>query len=388
MVSTITALDVQHYKSLGSVQIGDLPSVALLVGPNAAGKSNVVDALRFLRDAIVHGLDHAISSRGGIELIRQYSPTRPYHVSIRVSFSQHFDGATPVEGSYGFQIASTGGGNYRVEREEAVWHEEDRDSPRLTKLSFLRNPTGDVQVAGETFRVEVDELAIASRLRVKFYTLWSLLSRLRFSALYPNTLRSPNRPDTDRQLKETGDNWASVLKSLRQTVRGRQTIQRILEMMRQVLPTLVDVRVKSVGGYLVPQFVVKDSARGKEHPFDPVQLSDGTLRVFGILLGLYQLPPPAFLALEEPELTVNAAVLAVLADAFREVSQRTQLLVTTHSPNLVDYFEPDQIYVVHAEKGETRVSRIRGAQVEAVKARLTTLQELMTLDGLEPERVE
>jgi predicted ATPase len=368
-----------------------------LVGPNAVGKSNVIDALRFLRDAVVHSLDHAISDRGGIEVIRQYSPTRPFKVSFRIGFQD--EQLNP--GHYELKIESLGSGNYRVEREEISWfdeeahpadaedpatQEEDRDLlPRKRLIS--RDGKGKVTEHGtqRVRQIPADELFLGSRGAFLTYPVTSMFSGLRFSALYPNVLRQPNRPDTDKRLKETGDNWASVLKALRQNARGKQALQSILEMMQKVMPSLTDVKVRSVGAYLVPQFFVKDSPSGKEHGFDPVQLSDGTLRIFGILLGLYQLPSPKFLALEEPELTVNAGVLAVLADAFKEVAQRTQLIVTSHSPNLVDYFAPEQIRVVWMKRGETRVSPIRKAQLSALKQHLTTLQELMMFDGLQPE---
>ena len=219
----------------------------------------------------------------------------------------------------------------------------------------------------------------------QIHLLSSFFSRFRFSTIFPNTLREPSRPDTDRALKESGQNWASVLKSLKKTSAGRQSFERIKETMQVVMPTLWDVAVKSVGGYLVPQFRVQDNEDANAHDFDPVQLSDGTLRIFGILLALYQTPPPPFLALEEPEQTVHPAILATLAEAFREVSEQTQIFVTSHSPHFVDFFQPEEIRVVSMENGKTLVSSIRRAQMEALKERLISLEELMMSEGLQPE---
>jgi predicted ATPase len=81
----ITSISVQHFKSLSDVSV-DFRNINLLVGPNGSGKSNVVDALRFLRDAVIYGLDHATSDRGGVDELRQYSPRKPYIISIIVSF--------------------------------------------------------------------------------------------------------------------------------------------------------------------------------------------------------------------------------------------------------------------------------------------------------------
>jgi len=104
-----------------------------------------------------------------------------------------------------------------------------------------------------------------------------------------------------------------------------------------------------------------------------------------MLMALYQVPPSQFLALEEPEQTVNPAILAMLADAFREVSIKTQLFVTTHSPHLIDFFKPRQIRVVTMSRGETHISPVKASQIESVKERLTTLEELMAQGNLLPE---
>ena len=394
----MSSAHIQHYKSIRDAWLSDLAETALLVGRNAAGKSNVVDALRFLRDSIVDGLEHAISSRGGIEVIRQYSRSKPFNVGFRIELEQRFDGETAIRPAvYELKISSRERGNYRVEKEFAEWWEEKmaihtsgnelfvhRES--IVPRSFIRAPNGVIRLTRDanesTFDVPEDELAIRAALPHGPRQLKDFLSGLRFSALYPNTLRAPSRPDTDKRLKESGENWASILKALKQSAKGKASFSTILKLMSRVMPDLVDVRVTAVGSYLVPKFVVKQ--KGHEHAFDPVQLSDGTLRVFGILLGLYQVPRPAFVAIEEPELTVNPGVLAVIADAFREVESETQLLITTHSPNLVDLFSPDQVRVVNIESGDTVIARIKPTQVEAVKEKLVSLADLIAQDNLQP----
>ena len=376
--------------------------ITVLVGSNAVGKSNIIDALRFLRDAVTDGLDHAISSRGGIGAIRQYSPRKPYHITIKIEFKQtHLK--VDRSGSYELKVASLERGNYRVEKEECHWFDFSKmaireEKGKLTfvepseadaKRRFTRDSKGEVKLNGEALpaRAPEDQLTFtASYLLGIAYPVVSIFKLLRFSSLYPNTLRNPARPDTDKQLKETGDNWASILKALRQTDRGKQAVSRILELMKVVVPSIRDVNVKAVGGYLVPQFLVRDTDNAKGHFFDPIQLSDGTLRIFSILLALYQIPNPRFLALEEPELTIHPGILAVLAEAFREVSAITQLLITSHSPYLVDHFQPEQIRIVSMNGGETKISKIKGTQVESIKEHLTSLQELMMSEGLQPEK--
>jgi predicted ATPase len=391
----LKSIRVQHFKSLQDVTVEFSP-ITILVGPNGSGKSNVVDALRFMRDAIVHGLDHAVSERSGLDVLLQYSPRRPYILSMEAQFEYTIDqDAKSYPARYAFRVAGKGG-NYKVESEEASWFsggvyygEDGSESDYVIENKFRRDKAGAIFSDDKKidFEAASDQLVVKQfrlRDRIDVQPLIDELATLRFSAIYPNVLRSPSRPDTDKILKEDCANWASVLKAMRHRKIGEQMLGRITEYMRHVLPGLEHVSVKLIGGYLVPQFLVKDTPMATAHHFDPVQLSDGTLRLFAILLTLYQTPHPEFLALEEPELTIHPGLIGLLAEAFNEISERTQLLVTTHSPHMLDYFDPDQIRVVDMKEGETSVSKIRHSQVEAVRKKLMTLSEVMTLDGLRP----
>jgi predicted ATPase len=111
-------------------------------------------------------------------------------------------------------------------------------------------------------------------------------------------------------------------------------------------------------------------------------MSDGTLRVLGILVALYQELGPGVIALEEPELTVHPGILQMLAEMIKEVSQRRQILLTTHSPELLDYFDPEDIVAVDYEDGATTARPLNKAQSKAVRERLFSLGELMTVEGL------
>ena len=396
----LKSLRVQHFRSLTDVSLKFSP-ITILVGQNGSGKSNVVDALRFVRDSLRHSLDHAISERGGIDVLRQYSPTRPYAFSIELHFEYEIDEKGVYPATYSFKVVGSGS-NYRVESEEATWFDEsfvyDEKSKSWTStgiqpINYLRDKAGKILINNQESKqpdLPVDQLGIRS-----FYSYGDLslsrniiveeLMEMRFASIYPNILREPSRPDTDRLLKENCANWASVLKAMRQRKVGEQMMHKVMELMRQVMPGLEQVTVKLIGGYLVPQFLVKETDVSKAHYFDPVQLSDGTLRMFAIFLSLYQIPAPGFFALEEPELTIHPGLIGLLADAFKEVSQNTQLLITTHSPYLLDHFGSEVIRVVSMSEGQTGVYDIRRSQLEAVKERLMTLSEVMALDGLRPE---
>jgi predicted ATPase len=401
-------LRISHYKSLSDIALTDIQPVTVLVGCNGVGKSNMADALRFLRDAVVQGLDHAVSTRGGIGLIRQYSPRKPYQVSFDFGFAEDNDEALTAR--YQLTLTSLREGNFRVERERCEWRGPTGFTFDVTykvmldsdfeSMSAERDAEGRIhlKIAGKNYipdverPVQPDALALGNHLPLTAIApvffggklLHDFICNFRFSAIYPNTLRQPAPPDTDPILKENGANWASILRNMKKTSRGKQAWEQVREMMQVVMPQLEDISPVAVGGFILPRFKVRE-ASGEAHLFDPSQISDGTLRILGILLALYQTPHPSLMVIEEPEQTVNPALLAVLADAFRECSERTQILITSHSPHLVDLFPTENIRVVTMQDGETRIAKIRASQQEAIKEHLLSLEQIMAAEGLQPE---
>ncbi len=397
----LNSIEINHFKSLSDIKLEELSPLTLLIGANGVGKSNLIDALRFLRDMVAEGLDHAVSKRSGIITIRQHSPNKPYDITIKISFTEKLENDKSWNGFYEITVSSLSEGNYQIKRESARWSEQafefDEENEKAINLgiiekSFTRNADGILTISDNKKKTPLpkDQPALGSR-----GGIWGriaapiadFISLFRFSSIFPNTLREPSRPDTDRILKESGENWASIIKALKKSSAGKLSLERVREMMQVVMPTLQDVSVRTAGAYLVPQFRVKDNDKSAAHDFDPVQISDGTLRIFGILLALYQNPPPPFIALEEPEQTVHPAVLSMLSEAFREVSERTQLLITSHSPYLVDFFSAEEIRIVSMQNGKTRISPIKLSQIESVKENLISLTELMMAEGLLPEEL-
>ena len=403
----LNSYTVRHYKSLVDVTVHLHPKITLIVGPNSVGKSNFVDAMRFLRDSAKDDLDHALVSRGGITRIRQQTTGggRPFNLNFEVNATQTFIDSPPQAANYALELTNLKGGEFKVEREEAQcfleWedHDQDRDEfyTSLHDEGFVRSRNGNVNLKDSDSSIvfqfkENEKLFLGTSIKDGFLyiaaaqSFENFFSDWKFTTLYPTVLRELKTPDSEVALREDGSNWASVVRASKKTVKGRQNLDRINEMMQQVLPDFQDVSVTTAGSFLVPKFRFGSSEKGSvKREFDPVQLSDGTLRIYGILLSLYQTPPPQLLVIEEPEQTVHPGVLAMLAEAFKEVSDKTQIVITTHSPQLVEHFEPENIRVVTMIDGMTCISGIKKTQQQAVISGLISLGEFMAAEGLQPE---
>jgi predicted ATPase len=104
-----------------------------------------------------------------------------------------------------------------------------------------------------------------------------------------------------------------------------------------------------------------------------------------MLTALFQEPAPSLIGFEEPELAVHPGALPILYDYLVEASERSQIVITTHSPELMDLFDIDCIRVVERRNGVTTVAPVEERQRELVRKRLFSTSELLYAEGLRPE---
>jgi predicted ATPase len=119
--------------------------------------------------------------------------------------------------------------------------------------------------------------------------------------------------------------------------------------------------------------------------FEAISMSDGTLRALGILLAVYQASSPSLIAIEEPESTIHPAALEVLVDILFSGAACSQILLTTHSPELLDDkdISLSNILVVSFKHGQTEIHPIGELSRKAYLSHLATLGELLTAGELE-----
>ena len=115
-------------------------------------------------------------------------------------------------------------------------------------------------------------------------------------------------------------------------------------------------------------------------------MSDGTLRAVGLLTAVYQQPPPSLLAIEEPEATIHPGALGAILDLLRHASKQMQVVVTTHSPEVLDgkWIRDEHLRIVDWREGATHVSRISDSSRRALQKHLMGAGELLRSNALEP----
>ena len=377
----ITRVVLKNYKSIAACDVRLRP-LTFLVGPNGAGKSNFLDALRFVADALYSSLDHAIRDRGGINDVRRRSGGHPNHFSIRLDFTLP-EGST---GHYTFRISARPPGKYEVQREECVLQSAQLLNPE--EYFHVQNGTvikTSVKVAPAA---TTDRLYLVNASGLKeFRPVYEAFSQMGFYSLNPDKIRDLQAPDPGDLLIRDGSNLASVLAQLSPPVK-----RRIEEYLATVVPGVRGVEVIEIGPKETLEF--RQDVTGAKHPwrFLANNMSDDTLRVLGILVALFQGNHDSkkrvlLVGIEEPEIALHPAAAGVLLDGLRDAADNTQIIITSHSSDLLDDkdLDPESILAVEVHDGTTSIGRVDEAGRSAVRDRLYTTGELLRLNQMQPE---
>lgn len=369
---------IRNYKSIERADVS-LGRLTVLVGRNGSGKSNFLDALHFVSDALLVSLESAVKTRGGIHALQwRGHMDRPIGIDLEVGL--------PYDqiGLYNLKIAGVRGGGFEV-IQESSWTGVEGDS------------SGDYEVQyGQLIGASVENMPPASRDRLYlgnasgfpvFRPLYDALLSMGFYNLSPEAMKELQVPDAGELLHRDGSNIASVFNRLNPGER-----KRIREYLATIVPEILSVVSVDLGPRVTLGFLQAEEGRDSAPVFYASSMSDGTLRALGTLVAVTQLAgrrhPVSLVGIEEPETALHPAAAGALMDALREASSHTQILLTTHSPDLLDQvdLETDTLLAVASREGRTEIAPIDGASREAIRSHLFSPGELLRLDQLEPDR--
>jgi len=284
---------------------------------------------------------------------------------------------------FSFEIAARAKGAFEVKQERCIVQSAlgPRSQYEVESGKFKR------EVPGIKAKIEPDRLALTVVSAMEeFRPVYDYLSGMRFYSLSPDKIRELQGADPGKVLKRDGSNAAAVLREIRKE--KPDNYDRLCRLLSKVVPGTKSAEYATVGSKETILF--KQEVEGDTAPWDfgSVSMSDGTLRVLGILLAVYQMSPPTLIAIEEPEATIHPAALDVLVDILKDGSHRAQILITTHSPDILDNksIKDSEILVVDSIKGKTTIAPMDGKSRDMVRQHLYTPGELLRSGELEPDR--
>lgn len=344
-LTTVSHVVFERYRSLRDVKL-ELESLNVLIGANASGKSNALDGLRLLHEAVVErDFSEAVRARGGIVHLAWKGEEASYvRLTLRV---------TTPEGIYEW-IVRLQRKAYDFFVEEEV-REIRRGHPPTTlieshegqgwwwsdqgqKVELRQQPTACALSAAAA------DAAFPARDVVDFVRSWG------FFDPSPMLLRRASFDLEPSHLDAYGRNLSSRLVALRN--QGDGLFERILEATRSILgvPEKLELREGDDRIYFTQE------EPGLKYPVHQVGASSGTLRILALMTALLGEPVSTLVGIEEPENYVHPAALKAFVEHLLRARDHAQILITTHSPLLLDYLDdPAAVCVVRNEPGSGTV---------------------------------
>ena len=361
----ICEVSVKKFKSLKDVSL-KLGLRNVLVGPNLAGKSNFVSVFRFLLAMVspatgTYGLPNAVQSQGGFSEVA-WKGTEPGPISIGLTGKGRPFDAFGSEAKWEYRITFVGDewGNPRVQ-EELLAVEAGLQAINLIETE------GAVRKLKKRDGTQLSALGDSNRSALEFEipdwdgnALRRFFHSSQFHHLVPPLMRSLNQSVATEFLQEHGGNLGSWLMTL-QTKHG-PAFERMARVAKDAFPGLERL-------FTVPtqqgQVFLASQEKHLKGPISVFQMSDGEL-AFIALLSLIFSPPElasALYCVEEPENHLHPRLLDTLVEVLKQVQEelspenRSQILITTHSPYLIDKFSLDELIVLEKREGATILTR-------------------------------
>ena len=374
----ITRFHVHNFKSLRDVEV-ELDPLTLFVGRSGSGKSNFVASIKFLRNLIANGpqiLQQAGAAWKSILCANRDDDVLAFDVDFRLS------GLSSVL-TYRIDI----GGQPNLKGDQVF-----QSSFAIRQEQFLVGGRMILHHAQQKWIVAPNSLQLPQPFGVtlgRVYGIPEIQFAYQFLARgigcydFPSTVLQPsNRAGTEPfvGLDDDGGNYLRVFETIANNIAALDTLRELVAALRKLnasITTIQPAHDDAAGNLLVGHTVGSD---GVALPLNLGQESEGFRRFFAHLLAIYQNPPKQTLVFEEPEKGVYPGALSTLADFFERSAAKSQILLTTHSPELLDHFAPENIRVVEMPIFDTRIGRLASGQMSSIADALMSTGELLTVD--------
>ena len=369
---------INGYRSLANVRWQPAP-LNVLIGPNGSGKSNVLRALQTVSTAASGGLDRLVQRDGGMERLVWDGATDGFTFQVKLSPAEEHRDEKTDSFTYRLELERIGqSSSYRIAEEilgnfhRVETGESDQPFKLLERVPHravifdphqkgLRANDDAIKETQTLLSVAGGPLSINHFIRdfQKSLTEWTI-----YEDVHTNReaeIRQATIARHETVVEPSGQNLISVLHTLYSSSREfRDEVNLAMraafgdEFEELVFPPAADQRV---------QLRVRWKSLQREQ--SAADLSDGTLRFLFLIAVLANPDPPPVIAIDEPESGLHPSMLPIVAEYARDASIRSQVILTTHSPELLDAFgdEQPQAVVVDWRDGMTSLNPVDGDQL-------------------------
>ncbi len=364
-MSELKSIEIRNFRSLAKIKV-ETGKLNVLFGPNGVGKSTFLDALWFIRDCAVNGVDKASSERShGIGLmwegadrgsdisIRIETPLAEYEVLLGYSSGR-------IEVFAGEQLFSKDEKILLIDREigsdKAVIHDSGikqytlREPEKLMLTSYRNFAENNSSVA-----IEIDELLKHTDfIYPRYFNLYGLR-------------RYGSESSHHKSIWDRAQNLWSVLRNIKDRREIDDRYDVIIRFMRKSFPDFRDLLIEQTGPNVVYGSFLEKNRRS---PILASGVSDGHLQMLILLTALFSegKEQEKLILFDEPDISLHPYAISVFAEAviFATEQWNRQIFIATHSPVLISQFEPENIIAAEiGENGHTMMRRV--SEIEDIR---------------------
>ena len=403
-------IEVKNFKSFQELKV-EFHKFDVLIGANASGKSNFVQIFKFLMDIANSGLNNAVSMQGGVEYLRNINIGASENFSLKVVSDQKDGFARRAKkGLIGIKIYETAyefalkfnkrGSGFKIAKDNLNYKCEfvklkrekkeikEREKIGQGQISLSRDKGGKIKISLPKEAPIKEEDIYPPFLREEKLSPTTLLFQRSFFfmpplyselfgdiSIYDFDPKLPKKatPITGKaELEEDGSNLSIILKNITENKEKRR---KLFNLVKDLLPFISNLDVEK---FADKSLLFKLQEIYFKNQYLPASLiSDGTISITALIVALY-FERKLLTIIEEPERNIHPYLISKAVDMMKDVSEKKQIIITTHNPEIVKYAGLDNILLVSRdEEGFSLVSR--PADKEEVK---TFLQNEIGIEEL------
>lgn len=390
----ITGIRLRNFKMFRKASVSSLPPVCYFVGANGTGKSTLFDVFAFLRDCTVQGVGIALDKRGGYrEVLTREAQDG---IGIELTFRMDLSGSRRLL-TYSLEICADPAGAPYVERETLRCKTGANGVPRLL-IDFSKGNGEAVsseeedlgaRPVRETLGIGADVTALAALgnfpRHKEAFAIRSNMAKWHVSDFHLTAAELNGKTTYRAHLSADGENLGVFARQLQED--HSAVFEEIRKKMAFYVPGITSVDTEPMGdGSILLKF--KEAAY--RDPFVTRQMSDGTIQLFACLALLHDPRPHPLLCIEEPEEQLYPSLLKFADAEFHGYASRGegQVLVSTHSPELLDSATIGQVCWLTKKSGATKIRKASRDVVVAEMAKLEPLGQIWVsncFEGANPD---
>lgn len=339
MGNSLDKITIKGFKSIKEVVDLDLTNLNVIVGANGAGKSNLISFFKLL-SAFIHGnLDKFILESGGAGDFLFNGRKVTEELFFELNFGDR---------GLRFKLKPTPNDTFFIQDEARYY---SQDSTGWWEL-------GDSSDGKSSMVKEIEEARSDAKYSKPVYNAISSWQCYHFhDSSQTAGMRHYEIIQDIKKLRMDAANIAPFLLKLKDE--SISEYREIINAIRMVMPFFDDFILDPV--QRGPKTVVNLSwnQKGSDYPMQPYHFSDGSIRFICLAVALLQPNPPSTIIIDEPELGLHPAAISILAELIQVASKKTQVIIATQSPTLMNQFSIENILVVNRENGSSTFNRLK-----------------------------